>query len=647
MTNSAFRPAEVHIELEGLVSMLEMAADYQYEAEALVDNIADLEKVRLAPLLNSYTAESTAWIVRIGNCVARLTCEETAQAQSRILDAIAFSFIPRGVAIQGLPYGRAAVYVARMHGFTALERKALSTLCALSNDAGMPAKGVEYAVTAAQLASEIGETLGLAGSLGNLTSSLKSLGLYRETVAIALRVIELSRGEPRLRSVVAQAYGNMSMAAYAMMEFHLGVGHGEKAADELKAPSNLSEVNNLLGILGSTIKNMIALDMRDVARQRLAYMQRIASAVPNGTRMQLNVSLAESLCEISEGHTAVGITRLLGLLDQTRPFPGLYLDNLEFLIRAYGAAGNLPAMARCTSQLVEQIMQAHNRTTSSQLALIGLETQTQQPGKLDAYPLTRAVVFKRPMPTLDAQGETVAPESIAQEHFENLAVTAELREDSSGRHSYRVGKMSALIAAELGYGVKFCDDMERAARLHDIGKLAIRDAIVNKPGEFSPIEREEMQRHTTYGHRLLSVDVAGTGIARQVALRHHEHWDGGGYPDGLRGNDIPEPARIAAVADVFDALTHKRVYKKAWELGRSVAEIQLLSGTQFEPRIVEAFTRVIAKMGAKDVSAVDKVLVPNAPSSMLRSRDAVLSIIDKMPLPWEQPESSENSAIPR
>ncbi|MEQ1594712.1 MAG: HD-GYP domain-containing protein [Casimicrobium sp.] len=634
-------PRTIHIELEGLVSMLEMAADFHYDADALVDNIADIEKVRLPSLINSQTAESLDWIVRIGNCVARLTCDDVAEAQSRVLEAIAFSFIPRGRAQQGLPYGRAAVYVARMHGYSALERKALSTLAALSNDGGMPAKGVEYAVMAAQLASEIGESLGLAGSLGNLSSSLKALGMYRETVAIALRVVELSRGEPRLKGVVAQAYGNMSMAAYALLDYQLGVGHGLKAAEELQAPGSLSEANNLLGILGSTIKNMIALNMRVQARDRLEYMKRIASAVPNGVRMQLNVSLAEALCEISEGHTAVGITRLLGLLDQTRTLPGLYLDNLEFLIRAYGAANNLPAMARCTSQLVEQIMQAHTRSTSSYLALVGVETQTLQPGKLDAYPLTRAVVFKRPMPTLEPAPSAEAPESIAQEHFENLVVTAELREDASGRHAYRVGRMSALIAAELGYNPQFCEEVERASRLHDIGKLAIRDAIVNKPGKFTPLEREEMQRHTTYGARLLSVDVAGTGIARQIALYHHEHWDGNGYPEGLSGTTIPEPARIAAVADVFDALTHRRVYKEPWEIDLAIEEIVRLSNTQFEPRVVDAFMKVIEKLRQTNPDNVDDQLVPAAPSAMLRSRDAVLSLIDKIPLPWEQPAEAE------
>lgn len=631
---------QVHFETPVLVGMLEMAGDEHYDDDMLVW-LDELCKVRLPDLLSSQAAADFDLIERIGKAVARLDFPDnaTAAVRSRILETIAFSYIPRGRAVEGIPYGRCAVYVARSAGLAAQERKALNSLAALCNDAGVPSKGVEYAVLAVNLAKEIGETVGLAASLGNLTSSLKALGLYRETIAVSLRIIEMSRAEPSLRGVVAQAYGNMAMAAYAMTNYTLGVGYAEKAADELKAPGSLAEVNNLLGILGAGIKSMAALKQSALARARLGFMQKIAAAVPQMPRMQLNVALAEAICEVSEGHTEVGVTRLLALLPQTRSLPGLYLDNLESLIRAYGIAGNLQAMARFTSQLVEQIMASQAKLIAQQLAKIGYEVNTLQPGKMDAYPLTRAVAFGADAPAVSRVDESVPAEHLAQAHFENLAVTAELREDTTGRHAYRVGKMAGLIAAELGYGLKFCDEVESASRLHDIGKLAIRDAIINKPGPFTFVEMDEMKRHTVYGHRLLSVDMGSTALARQVALHHHERWDGTGYPHRLAGTAIPEAARIAAVADVYDALTHERVYKRAWPMDAAVDEIVRLSGQHFEPRVVDAFLRVVRRLRAAHGSNLDQALVPEAPSALLRSRDHVHTIIDAMPLPWDRPET--------
>lgn len=640
MPDELTQKRQVHFETPTLVGMLEMAGDEHYDADLLVW-LEELLKVRLPDLLSSQSASDFELVERIGKAVARLDFpdESTAVVRSRILETIAFSYIPRGRAVEGIPYGRCAVYVARTAGVAPQERKALNTLAALCNDAGVPSKGVEYAVLAVNLAKEIGETTGLAGSLGNLTSSLKALGLYRETIAVALRVIEISRGEPILRGVIAQAYGNMAMAAYSMTNYTLGVGYAEKAADELKAPGSLSEVNNLLGILGAGIKSMAALKQSSLARTRLQLMQKIAAAVPQMPRMQLNVALAEAVCEVSEGHTEVGVTRLLALLPQTRSLSGLYIDNLEALIRAYGSAGNLQAMARFTSQLVEQIMASQAKLIAQQLAKIGYEVNTLQPGKMDAYPFTRAVAFGVDSQATPTGQDSLQGEHLAQAHFENLAVTAELREDTTGRHAYRVGKMAGLIAAELSYGVKFCEQVEAASRLHDIGKLAVRDAIINKPGPFNATEMDEMKRHTIYGHRLLSVDMGSTALARQVALHHHERWDGNGYPYGLAGTDIPEVARIAAVADVYDALTHVRVYKHAWPMELAVLEIMQLSGKHFEPRVVDAFLRVVNRLSAAHGSNLDQALVPEAPSALLRSRDDVHGIIDAMPLPWEIRES--------
>jgi putative two-component system response regulator len=135
--------------------------------------------------------------------------------------------------------------------------------------------------------------------------------------------------------------------------------------------------------------------------------------------------------------------------------------------------------------------------------------------------------------------------------------------------------------------------MRRAAPLHDVGKIGISDLILLKPGKLTPEEFEVMKGHTTIGARILANGRSDLiRMAERIALTHHERWSGGGYPNGLKGEEIAIEGRIVAVADVFDALSHDRPYKKAWPMGEAVAEIKSQSGQQFDPNVVEAFLRL-------------------------------------------------------
>jgi putative two-component system response regulator len=130
--------------------------------------------------------------------------------------------------------------------------------------------------------------------------------------------------------------------------------------------------------------------------------------------------------------------------------------------------------------------------------------------------------------------------------------------------------------------------------LHDIGKVAIPDSILLKPGPLSPAEFEVMKTHTTVGARILSGSHSPlVQLAQEVALNHHERWDGTGYPRQIGATEVPLSGRICAVADVFDALTSERVYKKAWAVDDAVRYIARGAGTQFDPTVVEAFMRIV------------------------------------------------------
>jgi PAS domain S-box-containing protein/putative nucleotidyltransferase with HDIG domain len=179
------------------------------------------------------------------------------------------------------------------------------------------------------------------------------------------------------------------------------------------------------------------------------------------------------------------------------------------------------------------------------------------------------------------------------EMLRRLALAAEYRDDDTFEHTERVGHTAALLAEQLGLSATYVATLRQAAPLHDIGKLGISDTILLKPSKVTDEEFEQIKKHTVDGARILSGSSSDVlELAEQIALTHHERWDGHGYPNRLAGDAIPLCARIVAVADVFDALTHTRPYKHAWPVADAVAEIHRNRGSQFDPTVVDAFERL-------------------------------------------------------
>jgi putative two-component system response regulator len=176
------------------------------------------------------------------------------------------------------------------------------------------------------------------------------------------------------------------------------------------------------------------------------------------------------------------------------------------------------------------------------------------------------------------------------EMLDRLALAAEYRDDASGQHAERIGRTSELLALALGLPSSEAALIGQAARLHDIGKIGIADDLLLKPAKYTAEEVAAMELHPLIGARILSGSTNELlMMAEQIALTHHERWDGRGYPNRLAGDAIPLSGRIVTVADVFDALTHHRPYKDAWPIDVAVREILSESGTKFDPRVTEAF----------------------------------------------------------
>ncbi|MDD2829250.1 MAG: HD domain-containing protein [Sulfuricurvum sp.] len=183
---------------------------------------------------------------------------------------------------------------------------------------------------------------------------------------------------------------------------------------------------------------------------------------------------------------------------------------------------------------------------------------------------------------------------LSKDHTETiniLAVASEYKDESTGEHIKRIENMTLLLALELGFSEEEATRYSRAAILHDIGKIAVPDSILQKPGKLDEEEMRIMRVHTERGKSILHSDKR-FALEAEIALTHHEKYDGSGYPHGIQGEDIPLSGRMVSVVDVYDALVNARPYKTAWEKSKAIDYIKEEVGKQFDPHIVEAFVRL-------------------------------------------------------
>lgn len=181
--------------------------------------------------------------------------------------------------------------------------------------------------------------------------------------------------------------------------------------------------------------------------------------------------------------------------------------------------------------------------------------------------------------------------------IQRLGRAAEYKDNETGMHVIRMSHFSHCLALAAGCNANFAEDLLHAAPMHDVGKIGIPDAILQKPGPLDASEWDIMRRHPEFGAEIIEEHSSNLlRLARSVALYHHEKWDGSGYPHGLKGEEIPIEARIVAIADVFDALTSTRPYKQAWPVDKALEHIQNQAGMHFDPNLVKLFLQLREKV---------------------------------------------------
>ena len=269
----------------------------------------------------------------------------------------------------------------------------------------------------------------------------------------------------------------------------------------------------------------------------------------------------------------------------------LYISLIVSSSMYYGPIGSLLFTTLWTSLFVGMSLAFYPAASSY---------HEQLPIRLVFFILTGFVAFSL---SAELRKQRKNLEAKSRQSLKMLAQIVEARDTDAGLHLKHIQHYSRALALRLGCDEQEADEIAYAALIHDVGKAQVPDAILKKAGPLTFEERQEIQKHTIWADAVLADDEAFT-CARQVARSHHEKWDGSGYPDGLAGEQIPYAARIVAVADVFDALISERPYKHAWPIGEAIAELRLISGTHFDPEIVEAFVDLYATNVLRDLDVL-------------------------------------------
>jgi putative two-component system response regulator len=319
-----------------------------------------------------------------------------------------------------------------------------------------------------------------------------------------------------------------------------------------------------------------------------------------------NVLLMERILERAGYSNVVSTTdpeAVLGIVEEFRPdlllldlmMPGLNgFDILELLGSAMPGDRYLPVLvltADATQEVRRRALRAGARDFLTKPFDVD-EVLLRIHNMLDIRFLNKRLQDQNAALESRVRERTSELEQSHLETFERLALAAEYRDDDTGQHTRRVGRMAALLGQELGLENEIVERLERAAGLHDIGKIGVPDTILLAPRKLTPEEFEIVKTHTVIGSRIMAGSRSPLmRMAEEIAWSHHERWDGRGYA-GVAEGDIPLVGRITTVADVFDALTHERPYKQAWPLDEAIAEIERQRGVQFDPRVVDAFATI-------------------------------------------------------
>jgi putative two-component system response regulator len=513
----------------------------------------------------------------------------------------------------GLHAAEHALISARRLGDLRLLRRAVTVFGVIAGESGnLPAAVANYA-EALDLALSLADRTAESSVWNNLGLALQYAGQYSDAVRCYDRALEAAGSDSVGHMLKGLALTNSALACLRVHDVRQGVIAARRAIEVFAEPKDPTLC--MYRVSAEAHLAELLLEVDDVpGAQEHARLAKEFAAQSGIARAQFRAQLVEGQVEVRAGLTDVGLTRLKNGLSAARSGATQQLrEALTAAVKGYERAGQPDVAIVYLQELLnlnreakqQQVLMHHERHLEQvERSRISFDLQQAAEGELDS----RRSILRVQLGERELMKSRIAM-------LEQQSVAAELHDDTTGEHCYRVGRLASILAREYGLEDDVCFMIDLAARMHDIGKLAVPDSILLKPGRLTDGEREIMQQHTTAGAELLAKsNIPQMHVAEEIARHHHEWWNGKGYPHRLSGTGIPIAARITAIVDVFDALTHVRPYKPAWPVSQAMHEIRTLRGVQFDPDVTDLFMQLVPRL-QREVGDLDEFLGAEAKSS--------------------------------
>jgi HD-GYP domain-containing protein (c-di-GMP phosphodiesterase class II) len=568
-------------------------------------------------------ASDAPWLIRASEVLVELGSGIEADARCRAVVQIGGMFYVFGDAYHALQIATSAVDLARRTGAESALRFALNGLGIMRSDALDIVGALEAFAEALDLARKLGDPLGEGSVWMNLGVALDYLGQYADAIACYQRAYQFSFTSKAAELLLRP--GTLTNIA----QCHEYLGQLEQALEASQAaiaasvePYDSFTLHNRVIRQSCCARLLLASGRTNEAHAHLEAARGFAARC-SSERAQMMLGILEGIFKVRMGDIDGGLKLLEEQVSRSRNQPTARRPALLALVEANELAGRpdraLAALWELTDFMRNLYQKAMRTHPSAAAAYIG-----------DLHEdLGATAELRRRESTLRTQ---LAASDNARAHLamlERLAVSSSLREDPAGEVAYRVGRLASLLAAACGSDAEICGQIEFAARVHDIGKAFIPDRVLLKRGELSEAERDIIRSHAKEGAAFLAAaGFAETHLAEEVALYHHERWDGNGYPRKIAKEGIPWSARVVALADAFDAMTHVSLQGTAKSIHAACAEIRANRGKQFDPELAERFVTMIGELHAAHADLDSFLAEPATASPLLKVRARIADALE-------------------
>lgn len=564
--------------------------------------------------------ESRGFFVSACDALSQLRGSSNPELRIDCLVDCSMYFYVSGSPLLAIPPINRVIVLAESARNPDLIRKGHNLLGVVYADTGNPARAVECHATAIEIARANGLAYGEITGWQNLGVALMYMGRFHEALDCFDRVLR-SASESNVGSVgdefVQKALHNKAFCFFSLGAYYAGISAAEESILGMREPTNSSEAYSR--VIREQIYSSLLIEVSDL--RKAAQRSKIAAkyaAMSKSPRALAAAMTVQGLLEVMQGDVSKGLHILQSALDGSAGVVSVHHDALIALARAHETLGQPELALGYLNRRLEFMRMEREKaflnhmaiSRSSSIAVDGVGNDLLLLEKREAG--LRAAVAKREL------------DRSQLEMLERLSVTADLREEASGEHGYRVGKLAALLAEDLGWSREKCHALELAARLHDIGKIGVPDRILLNSEELKEAERHFMCAHTVIGAELLAKsNIPQLRMAEEIARSHHEWWNGRGYPAKLSGKRIPLHARIVAIADVFDAITHGRPYEQPWPVERALEQIRGLRGEQFDPDLTDRFLDLVERLRSEHADLDEFLGRAGRNSPFLQAREKI------------------------